>query len=119
MRKRFKSFNDSSLRCSFCGKVQEQVGKLISSSSDYPRAYICDECIAVCTSIIEDDKPDLPHSEDLVQDTSPHPLCLHPLASDLMEAIERWIREESVGGDSPTALAEMRAIATRMLSATR
>ena len=34
------------------------VGKLISSPSDYPRAYICDECIAVCNSIMEDDKPE-------------------------------------------------------------
>jgi ATP-dependent Clp protease ATP-binding subunit ClpX len=32
------------------------VGKLISSPSEYPRAYICDECIAVCNSILEDDK---------------------------------------------------------------
>lgn len=29
---------------------------MISSPSDYPRAYICDECIAVCNSIIEDDR---------------------------------------------------------------
>jgi ATP-dependent Clp protease ATP-binding subunit ClpX len=32
------------------------VAKLISSPSDYPRAYICDECVAVCNSILEDDK---------------------------------------------------------------
>ena len=32
------------------------MGKLISSPSDYPRAYICDECIAVCNSILEDDR---------------------------------------------------------------
>jgi ATP-dependent Clp protease ATP-binding subunit ClpX len=38
------------------------VGKLISSPSDYPRAYICDECIAVCNSIIEDDRPEQPHA---------------------------------------------------------
>jgi ATP-dependent Clp protease ATP-binding subunit ClpX len=44
------------LRCSFCHKSQDVVGKLISSPSDYPRAYICDECIAVCNSILEDDK---------------------------------------------------------------
>lgn len=43
------------LRCSFCGKTQDQVGKLISSPSDYPRAYICDECVGVCNSILEDD----------------------------------------------------------------
>jgi ATP-dependent protease Clp ATPase subunit len=50
--------SDSELRCSFCHKAQEVVGKLISSPSDYPRAYICDECIAVCNSIMEDDKPE-------------------------------------------------------------
>jgi ATP-dependent Clp protease ATP-binding subunit ClpX len=47
---------DDSLRCSFCHKSQGVVGKLISSPSDYPQAYICDECIAVCNSIIEDDR---------------------------------------------------------------
>src|SRR5450631_567323 len=39
---------------------QDVVGKLISSPSDYPRAYICDECIAVCNSILDDDKVDQP-----------------------------------------------------------
>jgi hypothetical protein len=44
------------LCCSFCHKAESVVGKLISTPSDYPRAYICDECIAVCNSIIEDDR---------------------------------------------------------------
>ncbi len=48
--------SDESLRCSFCHKSQDAVAKLISSPSDYPRAYICDECVAVCNSILEDDK---------------------------------------------------------------
>jgi ATP-dependent Clp protease ATP-binding subunit ClpX len=52
--------SDESLRCSFCHKSQDVVGKLISSPSDYPRAYICDECIAVCNSILEDDKSEQP-----------------------------------------------------------
>jgi ATP-dependent Clp protease ATP-binding subunit ClpX len=47
---------DETLRCSFCHKSQDVVGKLISSPSDYPRAYICDECIAVCNSILDDDR---------------------------------------------------------------
>ena len=50
--------SDETLRCSFCHKSQDVVGKLISSPSDYQRAYICDECIAVCNSILEDDKPE-------------------------------------------------------------
>jgi len=48
--------SDEALRCSFCHKSQDAVAKLISSPSDYPRAYICDECVAVCNSILEDDR---------------------------------------------------------------
>src|SRR2546429_916938 len=48
------------LRCSFCHKSQDAVAKLISSPSDYPRAYICDECVAVCNSILEDDRSATP-----------------------------------------------------------
>ena len=47
---------DEPLRCSFCHKTQEQVEKLISSPSDYPRAYICNECVGVCQTILEDEK---------------------------------------------------------------
>jgi ATP-dependent Clp protease ATP-binding subunit ClpX len=49
---------EEALRCSFCHKSQDAVAKLISSPSDYPRAYICDECVAVCNSILEDDRSD-------------------------------------------------------------
>ncbi|HEV8523527.1 MAG TPA: ATP-dependent Clp protease ATP-binding subunit ClpX [Terriglobales bacterium] len=51
-----RSGSDETLRCSFCHKSQDAVAKLISSPSDYPRAYICDECVAVCNSILEDDR---------------------------------------------------------------
>ncbi len=47
---------DETFRCSFCHKSQDAVTKLISSPTDYPRAYICDECVAVCNSILEDDR---------------------------------------------------------------
>jgi ATP-dependent Clp protease ATP-binding subunit ClpX len=47
---------DDTLRCSFCHKTQEQVEKLISSPSEYPRAYICDECVAVCRQILDEEK---------------------------------------------------------------
>src|SRR5271156_1693948 len=48
--------SDDALRCSFCHKSQDAVAKLISSPSASPRAYICDECVAVCNSILEDDR---------------------------------------------------------------
>ncbi len=51
-----KYSTDEPLRCSFCHKTQEQVEKLISSPSDYPRAYICNECVNVCQTILEDEK---------------------------------------------------------------
>jgi ATP-dependent Clp protease ATP-binding subunit ClpX len=45
--------NDSgSLRCSFCGKGQKEVKKLIAG----PGVYICDECIELCNDIIDEEK---------------------------------------------------------------
>ena len=55
-----KTGSEEILRCSFCHKSQDAVAKLISSPSDYPRAYICDECVAVCNSILEDDRTAAP-----------------------------------------------------------
>jgi ATP-dependent Clp protease ATP-binding subunit ClpX len=52
--------SEEPLQCSFCRKHQDVVGKLISSPGDFPRAYICDECVAVCNSILEEKR-----SEDL------------------------------------------------------
>ena len=40
------------VRCSFCGKTQEQVRKLIAGGKD---VYICDECVEVCSEIIEEE----------------------------------------------------------------
>jgi len=52
-----KRFNaDETLHCSFCHKTQEQVEKLISSPSEYPRSYICNECVSVCQQILDDEK---------------------------------------------------------------
>ncbi len=43
------------LRCSFCGKPQEQVRKLLAGPSD---VYICDECIELCYEIVEEEFED-------------------------------------------------------------
>jgi ATP-dependent Clp protease ATP-binding subunit ClpX len=73
--------SDEPLRCSFCHKSQDVVGKLISSPSDYPRAYICDECIAVCNSILEDDRHDSPYA-------APHKL---PKPLELKEYLDQYV----------------------------
>jgi len=64
--------NEEILRCSFCHKSQDAVAKLISSPSDYPRAYICDECVAVCNSILEDDRAATPTTTTPNQLPKPH-----------------------------------------------
>jgi ATP-dependent Clp protease ATP-binding subunit ClpX len=45
------------LRCSFCGKSQEEVRKLIAG----PDVYICDECIALCNEIISEEEGEYTH----------------------------------------------------------
>ena len=47
---------EDALHCSFCHKTQEQVEKLISSPSEYPRSYICNECVTVCQQILDEEK---------------------------------------------------------------
>ncbi|MFZ0336120.1 MAG: ATP-dependent Clp protease ATP-binding subunit ClpX [Candidatus Acidiferrales bacterium] len=47
---------EETLHCSFCHKTQEQVEKLISSPSEYPRSYICNECVSVCQQILDEEK---------------------------------------------------------------
>jgi ATP-dependent Clp protease ATP-binding subunit ClpX len=54
------------LKCSFCGKSQKQVKKLIAG----PGVYICDECIDLCNEIIEEE---LSESSDLKWDELPKP----------------------------------------------
>ncbi len=49
------------LRCSFCNKTQDQVRKLIAGQN----VYICDECIEVCSEIIEDELDDFDDSTEI------------------------------------------------------
>lgn len=43
---------DDKIRCSFCGKTQDQVRKLIAGSDE---VYICDDCIELCAEILEEE----------------------------------------------------------------
>jgi len=42
-------------RCSFCSRTQDQVDTLISNPSD-SRVFICNECVAVCNSVLEEQR---------------------------------------------------------------
>jgi len=93
------------LRWSFCRKSQDLVLKLITSPADGPiKAYICDECVAVCASILEDDRElSNAHLGAVRAD--------HPLTPQLRVAIEQWIRQETSGADAVQELAAVRALA--------
>ncbi|WP_067727258.1 ATP-dependent protease ATP-binding subunit ClpX [Oceanobacillus damuensis] len=54
------------LKCSFCGKSQEQVRKLVAG----PGVYICDECIELCTEIVEEE---LGTEEEMEMEEIPKP----------------------------------------------
>jgi ATP-dependent protease Clp ATPase subunit len=102
------------LRCSFCHKAEPAVGKLISSPNDYPRVYICDECIAVCKRILEDDgvENEAPPSAPFGNASSAE--VFHPSVSKLVKAVEKWIAKDSSGTDAAAELETMRRIAARL-----
>jgi ATP-dependent Clp protease ATP-binding subunit ClpX len=59
------------LRCSFCGKGQKQVRKLIAGPGG---VYICDECVELCNEMIEED---LVEAGDVGFDELPKPIAIH------------------------------------------
>ena len=59
-----------SIRCSFCGKKQEQVGRIIAG----PNVYICNECVELCSSILHDEIHNGMNEQQLeLPDTLPTP----------------------------------------------
>ena len=55
-----KNDDKRSVRCSFCGKHQDQVSRIIAG----PGAYICNECVQLCMSILDETGPELLEEED-------------------------------------------------------
>ncbi|MDK6301507.1 MULTISPECIES: ATP-dependent Clp protease ATP-binding subunit ClpX [Corynebacterium] len=66
------------LKCSFCGKSQKQVRKLIAG----PGVYICDECIELCNEIIE---------EELVATSAQEPQGKLPTPSEISAFLDKYV----------------------------
>ncbi|PKM85118.1 MAG: ATP-dependent Clp protease ATP-binding subunit ClpX [Firmicutes bacterium HGW-Firmicutes-11] len=81
------------LKCSFCGKPQDQVRRLVAG----PNVYICDECIELCQDIIKEEFSDLP------QDGTAHldPLAL-PKPREISLALSDYVIDQD---DAKKALA--------------
>jgi len=70
------------LKCSFCGKSQKQVKKLIAG----PGVYICDECIDLCNEIIEEELAD---TTEISFDEVPKPVEIYDFLNDYIIGQER------------------------------
>jgi len=70
------------LKCSFCGKSQKQVKKLIAG----PGVYICDECIDLCNEIIEEE---LSETGELSLDELPKPVEIFEFLNDYIVGQEQ------------------------------
>ena len=70
------------LKCSFCGKTQDQVRRLIAG----PNVYICDECVELCDEIIQEEI-----EETLEEDTTslPKPKEMMKILNDYVIGQER------------------------------
>src|SRR5512136_1498654 len=66
------------LRCSFCGKGQRQVRKLIAG----PGVYICDECIELCNEIVEEELAE--EQADFTSEDLPTP-------SEIYETLDQYV----------------------------
>ena len=73
-----KEKDENKLKCSFCGKGQDEVKKLIAG----PTVYICDECVELCNEII---------AEELYSDTSPHALPKLPTPKEIHQFLNDFV----------------------------
>lgn len=95
---------DSHLKCSFCGKSQEQVRKLIAG----PGVYICDECVDLCNEILDEELFDsgtavaqpVPRREMATPERSPRttsPISLSQIPKP--REIKKYLDEHVIGQD--------------------
>ena len=93
---------DSHLKCSFCGKSQEQVRKLIAG----PGVYICDECVDLCNEILDEElfnsaPPQAAQRKDPVNEKSKTKTAANLNLSQIPKPrdIKRYLDENVVGQD--------------------
>ena len=75
------------IRCSFCGKPQSSVHKLIAG----PNVYICNECIEICQSILDEEfgyEEDTPTASVMKAETGPEKL---PTPRELKETLDQYV----------------------------
>lgn len=89
--------DEGKLKCSFCGKTQNQVHKLIKY---VPGVYICDQCIELCSEIIEEEYND----GDARYDTSSDINLLRP------KEIKEFLDDYVIGQEEAKKFCPLRSI---------
>jgi len=76
---------DDSVFCSFCGKTVRNVKRLIAG----PNVYICEECVHLCTEIIEDDLPPEREGDSISRSSLPTPKEIRAILDEFVIGQER------------------------------
>lgn len=89
--------DNGNVRCSFCGKRQEQVKRIIAG----PKVYICNECVGLCNSILGED---LMEEEELMEESALDELALDgiPTPREIRDALDQYVIGQE---DAKTTLA--------------
>lgn len=88
-----KSNNSEQPKCSFCGKNQEQVRKLIAA----PGVYICDECVDLCNEILEEELYSVAEKSEVNKSQSLPDLKEMPKPKAIKKILDQYV----VGQDDP------------------
>lgn len=89
---------DSHLKCSFCGKSQEQVRKLIAG----PGVYICDECVDLCNEILDEElfnPPSISNHKEPVPEKRKKSSSLNLNQIPKPREIKKYLDENVIGQD--------------------
>ncbi len=84
---------DAHLKCSFCGKSQEQVRKLIAG----PGVYICDECVDLCNEILDEELLPNQSRREQGEKRKRRPTNLHQVPKPM--EIKKYLDEHVIGQD--------------------
>lgn len=85
-------FDNKIERCSFCGRTQDQVRKLVVG----PGVFICDECVELCLDILDDEPDFSPQSDELKFSNVPKPAEIKAILDEYVIGQEKAKRILSV-----------------------
>ena len=75
--------NEMDVRCSFCGKTQDEVEHLVEG----PNVYICDKCIAFCNSLLFDDEKDIRNTRKAKKEEPP----VLPKPAEIKQKLDEYV----------------------------